>query len=164
MRPEETLAKIRAMGNENIRLNDDFLKVKQELGQNREREARHAEALNATIHELFDVESSMHGILYATIDRLENEVCQLRGGGRIVQGVWLDDEEFAAASQVISKGDATWHDYVTGKLACYQAFGDVSDGSEEEQNIEGNGNQKARSQNMKEKIRPAWNPNAVSLA
>ena len=160
--PDETFVNIRVIGNENIRLKQNILNLKQEMNQNRERHRKDAEAMNGKIQQLFSIETTMQTVLRATVERLENEVCRLRGGGRVVQGVWLDDDEFAASAQAVLAGETNWDDCIRGRVATFrQACIDASNGSSEEEDVQGKG--KGTDGTANDEKKPSWNPNAVSL-
>lgn len=124
--------------------------------EDRERNKNHNEDIMEKFDRILGMEWCKQNLLHICIDRLENEICLLRGGGRIVQGVWLSGEEFTIAHQGVTDGEYNWDEYLANKLAAEQGSGSTSNGSEQG-DVKGMGKWKGKGEE-----KPRWNPNAVS--
>lgn len=167
--PNETFANIQALGNDNIRLSQQLVTLQQEMekrmDENRQANEKHGKEMTENLKKLYEYQNGKEHVLHTCISRLETDVCSLRGGGKVVRGLWFSDAEFAAANQLVISGESNWDLITVQKLAAQHSSSENSNGSEEGMDIKGKGKAKERTGKgkCKEKKKPRWNPNAVGL-
>jgi hypothetical protein len=167
-RPHETFEKIRDLGAENILLKNENaalrLEMEEMVEENRERDKRRGEQFQATLAQLYSVQEAKETVLHVCIGRLQDDICELRGGGRVMHGSWFSDEEFQAGSELVASGEITWNELVDRKVMARHAPAANSSGSTEDdikdkveaRDDAGNGNGRATGKESQ-----PWNPNAV---
>ena len=186
--PNKTFTAIRALGNDNIRLNTLTQELENQLEEMSEENKNFGDQMIKKLHEMFESQNRKEMALHACIDRLENEICRLRGGGKMMHGIWFSDEEFVVATQLIEAGQTEWDKIVENKLAALQSCGeDLNDtyyygrersqdskgkgesaegngkGNEERAEGNGKGNEEGNREE-KEKKKQGLNPSVVSLS
>ena len=158
--PEEIYTVIKSLGNDNIRLQRKVSVLEQELKVLKENESARNEAFDLnvkdTVEKILAVGETKQYLLQACIYRLGSKICELRGGGQVIQGVWLNDEEYDAGLQDVVRGKTTWEQFTANKLAREQE-GSISNASEETVDV------KEKGKAMQETPTRRFNPNAVGL-
>jgi hypothetical protein len=165
--PNETYSNIQALGRDNINLKQELVNLRVEMDnrmeENRIANMKHGQEMAVNLDQFFEASSSKVVPLLACVDRLQNEICRLKGGGKMMHGAWFSDEEFSAAVQAISAGETNWDILSANKLAAQQISGDYTYGNQEGHDIKGKGKANEGTGEAKGKKKPLWNPNAVGV-
>ena len=182
--PTETFTRIQDLGRENICLKDEmkFLRNENKFTQDSKDQAHknHSDTMVAHFGAILHYEWCKQNLLHSCIERLENQIVQLKGGGKMVQGEWISEASYAALEQtafdtqggvgaqtglgiqdgVGAQGENNWDELVAQELST-EAEAEaqsptVSNGSEEGEDVKGKGK-------VKEKLAPRLDPSAVGL-
>jgi hypothetical protein len=176
--PTETFTRIQDLGRENIRLEDEikFLRNENKFTQDSKDRAHknHSDTMVAHFDAILRYEWCKQNLLHSCTERLENQIVQLKGGGRMVQGEWMSEASYAALEQTALdaqggvgaqtglgiQGENNWDELVAQKLFTEAEAEPQSptawNGSEEGEEVKGKGK-------AKEKLAPLLDPNAVGL-
>ena len=178
--PTETFTRIQDLGRENICLKDEikFLRNENKFTQDSKDRAHknHSDTMMAQFDIVLYYERCKQNLLHSAIERFENQIIQLKGGGRMVQGEWMGEEAYVASEQtafgiqqgageqtdLAIQGKNEWDVLVAQQLSleaeAKAKSPTPSNDSDEVEGVKDKGKDKG-----KEKPLPQLDPNAVSV-